>query len=155
MRAQSVTGYADSSWWRSWHPHGPRFSLDISFRLCQGSSASICTSRGLAHRASSSRTARLQPSFKFMALSAGADGDWRCTITVLTPDAGCHLAHRVLIDLNKPWLSSSGFFTRMHASQSCLADTDMLPPCATAHTQTFHSLDLCHARVRVNTHWNV
>ena len=75
-----------------------------------------------------------------MALSAGADGDWRCTITVLTPDAGCHLAHRVLIDLNKPWLSSSGFFTRMHASQSCLADTDMLPPCATAHTQTFCSL---------------
>ena len=84
------------------------------FRLCQGSSASICRSRGLAHRASSSRTARLQPSFKFMALSAGADGDWRCTITVLTPDAGCHLAHRVLIDLNKPWLSASGFFTRMH-----------------------------------------
>ena len=75
-----------------------------------------------------------------MPLSAGADGDWRCTITALAPDTVCHLAHQVLMDPREPCLSASGLFSRMHGSQSCLADTDMLPPCATARTQTFNSL---------------
>ena len=44
------------------------------------------------------------------------------------------------MDPREPCLRASGLFSRMHGSQSCLADTDMLPPCATAHTQTFNSL---------------